>query len=92
MRVIYESKWWIDVDFGECRHYGCRSRNSRYRQRTAKWRKHSLVATGRIPAWFFHEVSSCDLRVSSVRLLRWSQVCSCYSPLVVLKSETSENL
>ena len=33
MRVIYESKWWIDVDFGECRYYVCRSRNSRCRER-----------------------------------------------------------
>ena len=29
MRVIYESKWWIEVDFGEYRHYGCGSRSSR---------------------------------------------------------------
>jgi len=29
VRVIYESKWWIEVDFGEYRHNGCRSRRSR---------------------------------------------------------------
>jgi hypothetical protein len=29
VRVIDESKWWIEVKDGESRHYGCRSRNSR---------------------------------------------------------------
>jgi len=29
VRVIDESKWWIEVEDGESRHYGCRSRNSR---------------------------------------------------------------
>ena len=29
MRVIYESKWRMEVEDGEYRHYGCRSRSSR---------------------------------------------------------------
>jgi hypothetical protein len=29
VRVIYESKWWIEVEDGEYRHYGCRSGSSR---------------------------------------------------------------
>jgi len=33
VRVIYESKWWIEVDFGEHRHNGCRSRSSRCGER-----------------------------------------------------------
>jgi hypothetical protein len=33
VRVIYESKWWIEVDFGEYRHNGCRSRSSRCGER-----------------------------------------------------------
>jgi hypothetical protein len=33
VRVIYESKWWIEVDIGEYRHYGCRSRSSRCGER-----------------------------------------------------------
>ena len=33
MRVISESKWWIEVDFDEYRHYGCRSRSSRCGER-----------------------------------------------------------
>ena len=33
MRVIYESKWWIEVEDGEYRHHGCRSRSSRCGER-----------------------------------------------------------
>jgi len=50
------------------------------------------MATGKIPAWFVHVVSSCDLRVSAACLLLWSRACWCYQPLVVLKGEMSKNL
>jgi hypothetical protein len=33
VRVIYESKWWIEVEDGEYRHYGCRSGSSRCGER-----------------------------------------------------------
>ena|ERR1700693_2589278 len=48
-------------------------------------------ARGKIPAWFFHVVSSSDLRISSASLLQWSRICSCYQRPVVLKGETSKN-
>ncbi len=33
MRVICESKWWIEVKDGEYRHYDCRRRSSRCGER-----------------------------------------------------------
>jgi hypothetical protein len=33
VRVIYESEWWIELDFGKYRHYDCRSRSSRWGER-----------------------------------------------------------
>ncbi len=44
--------------------------------------------TEKIPAWFFHLVSSSDLRISCASPLHWSRICSCYWRPVVLKDET----
>jgi len=67
----------------ECREFRCKVREPFSRPIYG-------AGNGKIPAWFFHLVSSSDLRISCAALLQWSRICSCYLRPVVLKGETSK--